>query len=248
MDNLNTEIKEGLFEITFDDILSLFTKSTVKLKSRDIKNHFKARYPDGNLFSDKVDIDKVIDSLLKEDQRKGQESELKYSKGSYSKRSKIRKPIDVPLQYTEYIGRAGECAVMSELLFRAYNVNRMMVDEGVDLVAVKDNIYYYIQVKTTGISQGRIQVQIKNGNFDKFLGKQLRYLIVARILDAKGEPKNLFFKFTQEDIDKGIFSRYIKRGENAVIIKIKFSEKTGAPILYDDTESDISWHMNNFEL
>ena len=122
-----------------------------------------------------------------------------------------------------------------------------MIDEGVDLVAVKDNIYYYIQVKTVAVRDGRINAQINVENFDKFIGNQMRYVIVARCKDKNGQ-KNIFFTFTQQEISKAIYDRCVKRGERTVSIKIKFHERSGEPILYDEKETSASWNMNRFEL
>ena len=46
------------------------------------------------------------------------------------------------------IGKGGESAVMSELLFRGYNASTLTVDAGIDIVAIKDKQTYLIQVKT----------------------------------------------------------------------------------------------------
>jgi len=79
-----------------------------------------------------------------------------------------------------FVGKAGECAVMSELLFRGYNVNQMMVDDGVDIVASMKNIFYYIQVKTTHTdSNNKIYSAIKTDRFDSQIGNQIRYIIVS---------------------------------------------------------------------
>lgn len=233
--------------ISISDILDLFKNFSDKKKAKDIKQNIKLKYQT-QLFCEPESIDKQIDKILREDKQRGEESELTYKNGLYSKRKRKTPPKDIPFQATEFTGKAGENAVMSELLFRYYNVNRMMVDDGVDIIAVKDNIYYYLQVKTVGIKDGKIYAQISNDNFDKYMGKQMRYFIVARTIDNSGLPKNIFFKFSQEDIDKGIFGRYIKRGEGSVSIKIKFDDKTSNPILYDEKEMDALWHMNNFDL
>lgn len=63
-----------------------------------------------------------------------------------TKRPNRKAPIDAtcPID-TNYIGKAGECAVLSELMFRGYNANVMLIDEGIDIIAEKNNVYYYIQ-------------------------------------------------------------------------------------------------------
>src|SRR5690606_27378461 len=44
-----------------------------------------------------------------------------------------------------YNGNAAEYLVVSELLFRGYNAQKLPVDEGLDVFAVKDNNLYLIQ-------------------------------------------------------------------------------------------------------
>ena len=69
----------------------------------------------------------------------------------------------------------------------------MIVDEGVDLVAVKENIYYYVQVKTTSVKNGRIICSIDKLRHNQYIGKQMRYIIVARTKDTADTDKNIFF-------------------------------------------------------
>ena len=44
---------------------------------------------------------------------------------------------DVESPKTQYVGRAGEFAVMSELLFRVFNCSTMTVDDGMDMCCLK---------------------------------------------------------------------------------------------------------------
>lgn len=240
------ELQNSNKDINIELIVSLFKSFSDKKRAKEIKNMVCAMlYPNDLLAIPKVE--EAVDHILLEDKKLAEESWLTYSRGFYSKRKNKRGPGGQPLQLSEYTGRGGECAVMSELLFNNYNVNRMMIDEGVDLVAVKDNIYYYIQVKTVAVRDGRINAQINVENFDKFIGNQMRYVIVARCKDKNGQ-KNIFFTFTQQEISKAIYDRCVKRGERTVSIKIKFHERSGEPILYDEKETSASWNMNRFEL
>lgn len=240
-------------EITLELVLSVFKNYSDKKKLKDIKKSVVDLVkPEGILIWDKQsEVEAEIDNILKEDKSRDEESELVYSKGYYSKRRKKRDPEDGKedecLVDSRYIGTAGELAVMSELVFRGYNANRMMIDEGVDIIAVKDNLYYYIQVKTTIVKEGRICCQIPKVRFDQYVANQMRYIVVARYSD-KGSSKNMFFVFTPQKIQEGIFGRYIKEGKDSISIKIKFSPKTGNPYLYDEKDSDISFYMNRFEL
>ncbi len=60
----------------------------------------------------------------------------------------ISKPSP-PVANTLFLGKAGEYAVASELLFWGFNVSLMAVDQGIDLVAEKDGKFQHIQVKTS---------------------------------------------------------------------------------------------------
>lgn len=136
----SSEIKKEIFE-------SLSSNSTLDLFNSDEL---------------KAEVSKQVELILKSDKKLGDESLFIYSNSKYRKR-KPKNPVHgMDLPNTPYIGAAGEMAVISELLFRGYNANRMIVDEGVDVVAVKDDLYYYVQVKTTSINeQGRMLHQEK---------------------------------------------------------------------------------------
>lgn len=163
----------------------------------------------------------------------------------------IEVPVEVkPKKENLFVGKAGECAVMSELLFRGYNVNQMMVDDGVDVVASKNNLFYFIQVKTTytGINN-KIYASIKAKNFDAFIGTQIRYIVVARC-NISGIDTNLYFTFNNNDIQKYLFQEYINGSDSNLNIKIRIDRsKNNRPMLYNDSkETDITFHMNRFDL
>lgn len=71
---------------------------------------------------------------------------------------------------------------MSELLFWGYNVSMMTVDQGIDLVASKDNKYHHIQVKTTSPADGSetFAFQIKQKSFDANHASNMWYVFVMR--------------------------------------------------------------------
>lgn len=239
-------------EITIQDVLSVFKNFNDSKRVKDIKEAVllakQTENEDCSLNAEEVG--KQIEKVIKEDKALDKSSYLTYTKGKYKKRKSRRMPNDatsIDPMYKDYMGRAGEYAVMSELMYRGYNATRMSIDNGIDIVAVKNNIYYYIQVKTTTIKEGKIYAQIGVDRFNEYIGAQLRYIIVARYCE-NGIERNMFFMFTSQDIQRGIFSRYIKQGENVVSIKIRFDEHTGEPMLYDEKENNILWNMNRFDL
>ena len=240
--------------ITIETILSVFKNATESKRIKEIKDAVKvALYPDMLILDPTIDeeINRKVEEVIKRDKGEGDNSQLKYANGKYKKR-RTKRPLPDPIDDetgigTDYIGTAGECAVMSELLFRGYNANRMMVDDGVDIIAAKDNIYYYIQVKTTTIRNGKVYSRIGFGSFDRYINTQMRYIIVARYKE-KDINRNIYFVFTSQDIDRLVHDRCVARGENGYNIKIKFNERNGNPIIYDDSEADISWNLNKFDL
>jgi len=238
-------------EITIETILKVFKSYSEGKRIKQIKQDVAAMlYPDVFILDTETSevIDKSIDDVIKADKGHGNNSFLTYNKGIYKKRKNRRPPEAPDPMHKDYIGRAGECAVMSELMFRGYNANRMMIDEGVDIVAVKNNLYYYIQVKTTTINDsGRVYCTIGNDRFEQYIGAQIRYVIVARYKDH-GIDRNMFFVFDSRLIQQAIYQQCVKKGENGVSIKIKFNERDGAPVLYDIKEMDVSWYKDRFEL
>lgn len=232
-------------QITIELIVSLFKTYNEKKRLKEIKQGvFSFLYPEAIMITQEETnaISKEVDAVLKEDKKMEDESFLVSKNGIYQKRRNRRTPggndeLKLP---TQYIGTAGECAVMSELMFRGYNANRMMIDEGIDIVATKDNLYYYIQVKTVALKDGRVYCQIPRYRFDQYVSSQIRYIIVART-----DNKNIYFMFDPKEIDKGIYGKYVNATEETVYIKIKFHPRSGAPYLYDEKEQDVKYNMDH---
>lgn len=74
-------------------------------------------------------------------------------------------PIEPPETEKSFLGKAGEMAVISELLFWGYNASAMLVDSGIDVVASKGGKYFHIQVKTATESAGKFYFSIRNSSF-----------------------------------------------------------------------------------
>lgn len=171
-----------------------------------------------------------------------------YKKGIYRltkpKKKKESKPIPNPItprQTSEsseknYIGSAGEMAVCSELLFREYNVSRMSVDDGVDIVAIKNGKTFYIQVKTTQVTSNNFSVTIGSRSFDRYSSNDCYYIVVAR---AK---ENKYLIFTADDIKRMISNGVVTKSDRQ--ISISFSQSNGH--IYVKSES-VDYSLNSFE-
>jgi len=80
-----------------------------------------------------------------------------------------------------FTGKAGEYAVMGELLFWGHNVSMMSVDNGIDIVASKFNKYFNIQVKTAAEQPDRkFSFSIKKSSFETHNNSQMFYVFVLR--------------------------------------------------------------------
>lgn len=201
-------------EITIELITSVFKNYSDKKKIKDIKDAVVSLlHPEYIMIevSERERIENEVTRVIGMDKKRGDESDLQYSSGKYYKRKKKVLPSDGNFLNSTYTGTAGECAVISELLFNGYNANRMMIDDGVDIIAVKDNVYYYVQVKTTSIKDGRIYTQINIDRFIQYKSVQIRYIIVVRYSD-KGIDRNMYFSFTPQQIEECIFTYIIHSG------------------------------------
>ena len=108
--------------------------------------------------------------------------------------------------------------------------NIMTVDEGIDIVASKQNIFYYLQVKTTNLTDRlTASVSIKRSNFDRGLSSQLRYFVVVRC----GAGETRYFLFTEDNINMYSWQGYIHMTDDTIYIKIKLKKLNG---LMDTTE------------
>lgn len=88
---------------------------------------------------------------------------------------------EAPVVTNQFTGKAGEFAVMSELLFYGFNVSSMTVDDGLDVVASKGSKYFHIQVKTANATPGGVSgFTVKKKSFDSKDSYQTFYVLVIR--------------------------------------------------------------------
>ena len=159
----------------------------------EIADMIKERFP--NTPDEKEKLTKKVGAVLAADVKKKRAKASfakvkgkygKYKKGFYrlKKRPNIKpKPTPAPKVSSLFTGKAGEAAVISELLFYGYNVSAMTVDDGIDLIAEKQNNYFHIQVKTANPSEsGRFGFKIMRSSFKTNHSGQTFYIFVLRNL------------------------------------------------------------------
>ena len=170
-----------------------------------------------------------------------------YKKGVYKLRKpkkKVEKPLLPPIPKetisttdSNFIGKAGEMAVCSELMFREYYAATMPLDDGIDIVAMKDGKTFYVQVKTTQITkEGNFSIKIPTASYERYNRNDCFYVFVIR-----GE-KNTFIVTTAHDI-----WRWIKLGssKNDRNITITFTQLAGQIQVNGE---DISQLINAFDI
>lgn len=143
---------------------------------------------------------------------------------------------------TLYIGSAGEMAVCSELLFRGYNVSRMSVDDGVDIIAIKNGKTYYIQVKTVLVKSKNFGIKISERSFDRYCSNDCYYIIVARTATKTGIPINQYLVFTADNIKHLQCTGDVKIGNG--MINIGFSQENGHVYI---KEFKVDHMLNSFD-
>lgn len=171
-----------------------------------------------------------------------------YKKGVYRlrrpkkvKTEKKLKPVIEPAKDVQsikslYMGSAGEMAVCSEMLFHEFNVSRMSVDDGVDVVAMKNNKTYYIQVKTVQIIKDGFSVKIRRKSYERYNSNDCYYIIVAR------GNTNQFIIATADDIRRLVENGNANWTEDYV--SISFSQSMGKLFVKGEC---VDYMINSFD-
>lgn len=98
----------------------------------------------------------------------------------------------------------------------------MIVDRGVDLVAEKNEKYFYIQVKAAYENDSAWKFTIKRSSFDVNHSSAMYYIFVLRSASGSG---NTFVVVPSTHIDTLIKGRSIKGDSSTLSIKISSSAK-----------------------
>lgn len=161
-------------------------------------------------------------------------------------RKTVPKNFKVPEQpkvSSQFTGKAGEYAVMSELLFFGFNVSAMTVDDGIDIVASKGDSYFHIQVKTANATaSNKFQFKITKRAFGSKDAAATFYALVLRISENSRNTCEYLILPSSEIrrlIDKGV----VKDGES---MNLSVDRERGNRFLLNNAE-DITWALNRFD-
>lgn len=151
-------------------------------------------------------------------------------------------PANLPKVTTGYTGKAGEYGLLSELLFRGYNASIMTVDDGIDVVASRDNKYFHIQVKTANSNpQGKFQFTISAKSYKLYDASTTFYVLITRRF-IRSSWRSDYIVFQSSDVAKFIATGVIKDGKQYSLV-VRYE---GDNCLLNRNK-DVTYHLNNFE-
>ncbi|MEP1201017.1 hypothetical protein [Tateyamaria sp.] len=165
-----------------------------------------------------------------------------YRQGTF--RLKSQKPLvfttEQPKVATQCTGAAGEYAVLSELLFRGFNASKMTVDDGIDVVASKEGVYFHVQVKTANDRAGTYLATIKTSAFQH--ASNVFYIIVMRTFSGI-RYVNDYVILQSGDLKKMVLEGKLK---DSASMSLRLTAEGNRLLLNGGT--DVSVHRNNWDL
>ncbi len=168
---------------------------------------------------------------------------ISYKRGVYRlKRIKQPKAVTIniaPPVDNAFLGKAGEMAVMSELLFWGFNASLMVVDKGIDIIASKDNKFYHLQVKTSQQKANeRFGFTISTKSFDNNHSGNTYYIFVLR------KPPQTIFAVIPSSHIITLRNRNIIKGIDNLSVSISILDNGRKYLL--NSKDDITTFINNF--
>ncbi|PIY94919.1 MAG: hypothetical protein COY68_00980 [Candidatus Levybacteria bacterium CG_4_10_14_0_8_um_filter_35_23] len=136
-----------------------------------------------------------------------------------------------------YWGEAAEIHVTAELLYRGFQAANIPVDEGLDILAVKDNNTFYFQVKHKDISNNQA-IKITKSSFEK-TGRGNVYYVFVLLSNEKRDFLIIPFHIVNDWIREGI----AQATEDGYMIYIKVREGK-----YFIKEKGLDYYLNNWLL
>jgi len=136
-----------------------------------------------------------------------------------------------------YWGEAAEIHVTAELLYRGFQAANIPVDEGLDILAVKDNNTFYFQVKHKDTDNNQA-IKITKSSFEK-TGRGNVYYVFVLLSNEKREFLILPFHIVNDWIREGI----AEVTEEGYMIYIKVRDHK-----YYLKEKNLDYYLNNWDL
>jgi len=149
-----------------------------------------------------------------------------------------------------YYGNAAEYLVVAELLFRGYNAQKLPVDEGLDVFAVKNKELYLFQVKHSDYekpSESR-PIQIAISSLERSKGLNVFYILV---LSRKEPSQRDFLILPYSRIDElikiGIIQKKVGDSKH-ITLKVLHKTPQDAYIGEYNEASNVSRYLNAWDV
>lgn len=142
---------------------------------------------------------------------------------------------------SQFIGRAGEHLVISKLLFQEYNANLTSVDDGIDVVATKNDRIYNIQVKTANEKYGKYVAGMNIISYQKHNVSNTFYILVLR-----GKNEN-FLILPYVEMQKNIDQKNILVVNHGKKYRVNVTRKDDKFYL-GNLKNDATYFLNNWNL
>lgn len=142
-----------------------------------------------------------------------------------------------------FTGKGGEHLVCSELLFRGFNASIMSVDVGMDIVAVKDNQLFGVQVKTSNLNRFDTYVfDIRKVSFERHNNGNIFYIFVLH-----GELKNNFLILPFHEIEKKVHEKAILEVGHGKRYRVNIKFRNDKVYL-GNMDHEMGYFLNNWAL
>ena len=239
-----------------DQIVEVFVQNPGAIHVDDIAKAIIAKYPNTlvtpEVLSQKISA--VLSSEVKKPSAKSLFTKPKNNAGGFRRgvyrlkavKKSVLKTFKVPEQpkvSSQFTGKAGEYAVMSELLFFGFNVSAMTVDDGIDIVASKADSYFHIQVKTSNTSaQSKYHFKITKRAFGSKDAASTFYVLVMRLNE---DARNIceYLVLPSSEIRRLVDKSVIRDGES---MSIAVDRERGSRFILNGIE-DVRWALNRFD-
>ncbi|GAA6159171.1 hypothetical protein NBRC116589_13450 [Ruegeria sp. HU-ET01832] len=145
---------------------------------------------------------------------------------------------------TQNTGAAGEHAVVSELLYRGFNASKMAVDDGIDIVASKENSFFHIQVKTSNQNKsGSFSFTVPKSSFSAKDWQSTYYVFVLRRLLANRYIND--FIVLPNSILNHYVSTGVVSGKNSISLTVTCE---GSDLFKVNKSEDVTKYVNNWSV
>jgi hypothetical protein len=143
-----------------------------------------------------------------------------------------------------YVGKAGEHAVLSELLFRGYNASLMAVDTGIDILATKDNKTFNLQVKTRNISARHhaFFFNIRIASFERHNAAGTFYVFILR-----QNSKLEYLILPLHELEKYIEQEFVHVVGKGKLYRVTIKVRDGK-VRLGRKENDVTYYKNKWDL